>query len=92
MRIRVRYTAHLKQATGATTESVELDGPCLAMAFGESLDERHGDPLRQFLLDADGRLRSGILVFVGDDQAVADRPVALRDGDLVTLMTPIAGG
>ena len=92
MRIRVRYTAQLRQAAGTTTETVELDGPCSALEFVERLAERRGDPLRQFLLDADGHARSTILVFVGDEQAVAVRPLELRDGDLVTLLTPIAGG
>jgi len=92
MRVHVRYMAQLKQAAGTASESVELDGPWSALAFVAHLAERHGEPLRQFLLGPEGQLRPSVLVFVGDEQVVAGQSVPLRDGDVLTLLTPIAGG
>ncbi len=82
----------MKPAAGTPAETLELAGPCPARDVVPLLAERHGDPLRRLLLDADGRVRPTILVFVGDEQVVPEQDVTLRDGDTVTLMTPLAGG
>src|SRR5262249_13619867 len=54
------------------------------------LARRHGGSLSALLLTATGQLQPTILTFIGDDQA--NRDAVLRDGDIVTLLTPIAGG
>jgi molybdopterin converting factor small subunit len=92
MRVLVRYMAQLRTAAGIAEESVELAGPCTASELAARLAARHGDALRRLLLAADGRLSPVILVFVGDAQAGPDERLALKDGDVVTLLSPIAGG
>jgi len=42
-------------------------------------------------LDACGGVQPAILLFVGDEQ-VGPETVPLRDGDVVTVLTPMAGG
>jgi molybdopterin converting factor small subunit len=42
------------------------------------------------LLDANGQPNETILVFVNDEQM--EPGVELKDGDIVTLLSPIAGG
>ncbi len=90
MRIAVRYMAQLRQATGVSAEEVELPDACSVGDLLARLAGRHGEPLRRLLLDRDGATQPTILVFVGDEQA-GDRAV-LADGDVVTLLSPIAGG
>jgi molybdopterin converting factor small subunit len=89
MNVVVRYLAQLRRLAGRSEERVSLPSPC---SVGQlvGLLAAANDGLRRALLDDRGGVRAGILVFVGDEQATADR--TLRDGDEVILMTPIAGG
>ena len=91
MKVAVRYMAQLRQAAGVATEEVELNGGEKPAALLHLLAERHGEELRRLLLTADGKPQATLLVFVGDDQADVAQ-TTLRDGDEVTLLSPIAGG
>jgi len=86
----VRYLAQLKQAAGRAAEQVDVDAPCTVADFIRALARRHGGSLEALLLTADGHLQPTVLTFLGDDQVSGDR--VLRDGDVLTLLTPIAGG
>ena len=89
MKVAVRYMAQLRQAAGVTTEVVEA-ATTLADLLGV-LADRRGAALRRLLLRDDGPPQPTLLVFVGDEQAnVAG--TTLREGDEVTLLSPIAGG
>jgi molybdopterin converting factor small subunit len=90
MKIAVRYLAQLKHAAGRAGEELDVEAPCTAGALLATLAERHGQPLRGMLLDAKGGVQPTILLFIGDEQVEAT--AELRDGDAVTLLTPIAGG
>jgi molybdopterin converting factor small subunit len=92
IRISVRYMAQLKQAAGAACEEVALPAPCHVCDVLLALADRHGAPLRSLLLDAGDSLQPTILVFVGDEQVSASDGIALNDGDILTLLSPIAGG
>jgi molybdopterin converting factor small subunit len=92
MQVAVRYMAQLRQAAGTSSESVALDGPCSVRQLVLILAERHGRPLRDLLLDAGGAVQPTTLVFVGDRQVDWEAPPTLRDGDQVTLLSPMAGG
>ncbi len=89
MRITVRYLAQLKQAAGVTTEIVPSEERT-ARGLLMFLSERHGDALRRLLVDADGQPNATILVFVNDRQV--EPGMELQDGDVVTLLSPVAGG
>jgi molybdopterin converting factor small subunit len=91
MRIGVRYMAQLKLAAGVAAEQVELPPDATVADLVTLIAARHDGTLRDLLLGADGRPHSTILTFVGDAQADAPQ-TPLRDGDVVTLLSPIAGG
>jgi molybdopterin converting factor small subunit len=88
MRITVRYLAQLKAAAGVATEVVTSEERT-PRGLLLSLIDRHG-ALRRLLLDADGQPNATILVFVNDRQV--EPGMELNDGDVVTLLSPIAGG
>ncbi len=92
MRVSVRYMGQLRSAAGAAEESVDLESSCTASEMAARLAARHGDALRRLLLSADGRLSPVILAFVGESQVSHDQRLALKDGDVITLLSPIAGG
>jgi molybdopterin converting factor small subunit len=92
MRVSVRYLAQLREAAGVAEETVDIDGPCTASELAARLAARHGEALRRMLLAADGRLSPVILAFAGNAQVGPDERLALKDGDVITLLSPIAGG
>jgi molybdopterin converting factor small subunit len=91
MKVTVKYMAQIKQAAGVGSEQVELDQPCSVQELVAGLAERRGQPLRKLLLDERGGVQPTVLLFVGDSQVEGDR-LQLKDGDVVTLLSPIAGG
>jgi molybdopterin/thiamine biosynthesis adenylyltransferase/molybdopterin converting factor small subunit len=91
MRITVRYLAQLRQVVGRPSEGVDVEAPCSVRAFLARLAEREAG-LRALLLSAEGQVRPSILVFLGSEQVRTGEDPPLKDGDALTLLTPIAGG
>ena len=91
MKVAVRYMAQLRRAAGAAIEQVELGRPCSAKELLRRIAERRGGSFRNLLLNADGGVQRAVLLFVGDEQ-VGSEAALLRDGDVVTVLTPMAGG
>jgi molybdopterin converting factor small subunit len=92
MRVTVRYLAQLKQAAGTAAEEVHLDAPCSAADLVLRLAQGRGERLQRLLVDARGGLHPTVLVFVGEEQVPPGAEHRLRDGDVLTLLLPIAGG
>jgi molybdopterin converting factor small subunit len=91
VRVSVRYMAQLRLAAGMAVEPVELDRPCSMGELLTHLAQRHGSPFRDLLVDAGGAPHAGVLLFVGAEQVDLEQ-ATLRDGDVVTVLTPMAGG
>jgi molybdopterin converting factor small subunit len=90
MHITLHYLAQLKRAAGLPLESVELDKPCTLGELLARLASDRAPSFRNLVLDDQGKPHPSLLVFVGEDQVSSDR--LMRDGDCVTLLTPMAGG
>jgi molybdopterin converting factor small subunit len=91
MTITVKYQTQVKRAAGIAGEVVEVDGGSVPQLL-QHLAARHGDALRRLLICDDGAPQESILVFVGERQVAASAADLLRDGDVVTLLAPMAGG
>jgi molybdopterin converting factor small subunit len=92
MRVTVRYAAQAREAAGTAEEQLELEGAGTVGQLVAQVARAHGDPLRRFLVRDDGAPHPSVLVVVGDEQVRVDDPRPLRDGDVVSLWTPISGG
>lgn len=92
MKITVNYLAQLRHAAGISSESIDLDTACSIQDLVIQLTENHGEPLRSFLLDTTGTLRQSILLIIGETQVHWEIPVQLKEGDVVTFLSPLAGG
>ena len=92
MRVTVQYMAQVRQAAGTASEEVELAGPCSVAELIAGVAERHGGGLRRLLLGADGGPQPTVLLFVGDEQVGRADAVTLQGGEVVTVLSPIAGG
>jgi molybdopterin converting factor small subunit len=92
MQVTVWYMAQLKQAAGKASEQLELDNPCTLRELAQRLADRHGESLRRLLFDPGGALQPTNLFFVGDTQVQPADSLQLKDGDEITILSPIAGG
>jgi molybdopterin converting factor small subunit len=92
MRVAVKYLAQVKQAAGCTSEAVEVDAGCSLRGLVRRLAERHGEPLCGLLLGPTGTPHDSLLVFLGDEQVRWEAARDLRDGDVITVLAPMAGG
>ena len=90
MQITVHYMAQLKRAAGMGCELVEVDGDCTVTELLLQLAKGRAEGFRGLVVNDQGRPHPSLLLFVGTEQVRGDR--ALRDGDQVTLLTPMAGG
>jgi molybdopterin converting factor small subunit len=90
MKVAVRYMAQMKQAAGVAEEQVELAVSCPVRDLLLHLADRQGNPLRNLLLGPDGGPQPTVLIFIGDQQV--DLTARLQEGDVVTFLSPIAGG
>ena len=92
MNITVRYCAQIKQASGMAVEHVEVPSGCTAQDLVRLMAEKHGEPLRGFLLNDAGEHRTNNLLIVGEEQVPWSAARPLRDGDALTILPPISGG
>jgi molybdopterin converting factor small subunit len=92
MNIVVNYSSQLRQLSGVSSEQIEIEAPCSLQTLVTRLVEKHGEGLRGILLEPHGNLRSSILAIVNDIQVHWQIAVQLQDGDVVTFLSPLAGG
>jgi molybdopterin converting factor small subunit len=92
MKVRVYYTTQLKAALGIGSEEVQVEQPGTLSTLIHELGQRHGDAFRQLVLDERGRVLPSILLCVGDQQLESHRDVELKEGEAVTILSPISGG
>jgi molybdopterin converting factor small subunit len=92
MKIAVKYMAQVRHAAGVSSEEVEVAAGCSVPELLTALAAHRGEALRRLLLESSGSPHRAILVFVGERQATTEAPVDLRDGDVVTILSPMAGG
>jgi len=92
MKITVEYAAQIKRVAGVAAEEFDVEPACSLRQLVEHIIGKHGDTLRSLLLDTDGQRQPSILVFVQDDQVRPGQDVVLKEGDVVTFLSPISGG
>ena len=92
MNVTIKYMAQIKVTAGVAEETLDLADPCSVSDLLRQLTEKHHPGLRPMLLDESGRLQPTILLFVNDSQVQDTDAAMLANGDVVTFLSPIAGG
>jgi sulfur-carrier protein len=81
--VTVRYYAAARAAAGVETESVEVPPGATVDILLKTVRATHGDDLGRVLDRCS---------FLLDEVAVRDRELSLRDGALLDVLPPFAGG
>lgn len=93
MRISMTYFAQIRRAAGGDTETLELPaGATVADALSAAAAAGHSADFRALTLAPDGAPHANLIVLVNDQPAARGRPAHLREGDRVSLFSPVAGG
>jgi len=92
MRITIQYWAQARQAAQRDAETIELDGPCGIAQLLQKLAQAHGEQLRRIVLAGDSTPHPSLVLVLRDQQVSADFREPLRDGDVLAIIPPIAGG
>lgn len=92
MNIIVKYTAQLKKETGLAKETVSVGEEDSLKSLLEKVSSVHGPAVGDMMFDDAGQFKESIMIVHNGNQVSIDDPVKFRDGDMVMLMSPIAGG
>jgi molybdopterin converting factor small subunit len=92
MKVTVEYAAQVKKAARVGSEVLDVDSATTLQQLVALVVDKHGAELRSVLFAANGDLQRSILVFVSDQQVRWDEHLELKEGDVVTLLSPISGG
>ncbi|MDP8246060.1 MAG: MoaD/ThiS family protein [Candidatus Hinthialibacter antarcticus] len=92
MKVSVELSGQLKQNIGSSLVEIELDESANTQDLIHQLKQRHSDAMSKFALDSSGQLLPSLLFIVNEKQIRHDAPVALKDGDVAALLSPISGG
>lgn len=94
MRIKVRYYAMAREATGKQDDVLTLNEGATILSLINIFVERYGPAFRGYVYDDGGRLLDYLMFSVNDVNILGLKgfDTILRDGDMVRVMPPIGGG
>ena len=95
MKVVVKAFATIREALGRGWMSMELEEGVDVKRLLEKLSEIHGERFTKLVLDPDeGKVAAGVKVLVNgrDIEFLEGLRTRLRDGDVVALIPPVAGG
>jgi len=92
MTVTVEYGAQLRDAAGTAAERLQVEGACDLRRLLALAADRHGRAFRDLVLDGAGMPRPSNMVLLGGQLLRWDSSRPLQDGDVVAILSPIAGG
>lgn len=92
MKIKLRYTAQLKDVAKVGTDEVELKENDGIQTLLDRLVEKYDKAFGAILFDNKGNYRNSNLIVINQSQVNYAENSLLKNGDKVTIMSPISGG
>ena len=94
MRVHTRFYAFLREKVGRSEDTLELEEGATIADFLKQISEKYGEIVGRDIFDEDGSLRSGFAVALNGENVRREEwgTTKLKDGDLVVILPPIAGG
>lgn len=92
MNVTIQCFAQLSRAAGAADHELELSEGATAQEALRAFADATTVEARALLFTEDGELQATILLFLDEDPVLWSEPAVARDGSILFVMTPIAGG
>lgn len=92
MKVKVKYTAQLKKAIGVGEEWVELESGALLKDLLEIQFQKRKNGFLDMVFNGNGEFLGTVLLIVNGRQVNFEYSETLKENDVVTIMSPIAGG
>jgi MoaD family protein len=92
MKIEVRFTAQIKREAGRGSEVLDVHEGCSLEQVLTALNGRYTQGFDRILFDERGQYRETAMLVVNGQQVFFHVPQELKEGDVLTIMSPIAGG
>jgi molybdopterin converting factor small subunit len=92
MKVTVQFTAQLRRVVGTDQMVVETVPNQTLVQLICSLAGTGSDSLKTLLVTEQGTVQPTLLTFLNGAVVRSSQNVTLKEGDILTLMTPISGG
>ena len=94
IRVTTRFYAFIRERVGKQEEVIELSDEATVGDFLKKLAEKYERELMGYVFDSDKRLRSGFAIALNGENLNPEELLSrkLKDGDVVVILPPIAGG
>jgi MoaD family protein len=95
VKVRVQFFAAARELVGTREETIVLPEQATVKHLLDALVDRHGEPLRDYLIDSKtGKPRASIQFLIGDQPISGTGGMAtqLSDGVVFAIIPPVGGG
>jgi len=92
MKVKIKYTAQLKQAVGLSEESAEISEGTTLKDLLNTLFQQRREAFINFVFNAEGDFLNVVLLILNGQQIGFDYPDPLKENDEIVIISPIAGG
>lgn len=89
--VKLKLFSGLRDLVGAKEVEIEADGMVVRDAL-RCLADQYGDKARQILFDQQGELWPSILLLINGEAAEHGPDTKIKDGDVISVLLPTAGG
>jgi MoaD family protein len=89
--ITLKLFASLRDAVGQKEVEIAKDSATLKEVL-DYLSQTYGEKVKDYLFDSEGNIWQSVMLLVNDQPLDRDPAVALKDGDIVSILLPTAGG
>ena len=94
MKITVQFLGNIREITGTREQAFDISEPTV-QALVDRMTEEYGDGFRRTLIDTStGKVSSSVVIALNgvDVDALEGVKTILKDGDIVAIFPPVAGG
>lgn len=92
MKVTIEYAGQVRRYAGTDREDRDCEAGTTVAGLLRTRADEADDALRRFLVDDAGDLRASLMVAVNGSHLVAGEDRPLAEGDVVLLLSPVAGG
>ncbi len=92
MKIKIKYTAQLKKAIGKAEDLVDVNEGINIEGILNHLNKIYSKEFANIVFNQDGQFMNAVLLILNGKQIAFNSEKEVKENDVITIMSPIAGG